>query len=109
MDADTPWPDAYQSPKNRRVEVEAQQNPAAAQPANAVQSSTRTGDDAFWLNDGANSNICACGSADAMNLDSNDILAQDYWFDTPGGEVTDWAKWDTWLGNNDPVGPSFGS
>ena len=109
VDADTPWPDAYQSPKNRRVEVEAQQNPAAAQPANAVQSSTRTGDDAFWLNDGANSNICACGSADAMNLDSNDILAQDYWFDTPGGEVTDWAKWDTWLGNNDPVGPSFGS
>lgn len=109
VDADTPWPDAYQSPKNPRVEVEAQQSPAAAQPANAVQSSTRTGDDAFWLNDGANSNICACGSADAMNLDSNDILAQDYWFDTPGGEVTDWAKWDTWLGNNDPVGPSFGS
>ncbi|KFZ24109.1 hypothetical protein V502_01417 [Pseudogymnoascus sp. VKM F-4520 (FW-2644)] len=107
VDADTAWPDAYKSPENPRVEVQAQQNPAATQPA--MQSSTRTGDDAFWLNDGANSNICACGSADAMNLDSNDILAQDYWFDTPSGEATDWAKWDTWLGNNDPVGPSFGS
>lgn len=109
MDADTTWPDVYQSPENPRVEAQAQQTLAATQPANAVQSSTRTGDDAFWLNDGPNSNICACGSADAMNLDSNDILAQDYWFDTPSGEVTDWAKWDTWIGNNDPVGPSFGS
>ncbi|KFY69098.1 hypothetical protein V496_00477 [Pseudogymnoascus sp. VKM F-4515 (FW-2607)] len=108
MDADNTLLDSNQTPGNLQVEAQTQQNPAASQPAN-VQSSTRTGDDAFWLNDAVSGNVCACGSAEAMNLDSNDILAQDYWFDTPSGEVMDWEKWDTWLGNNDPVRPTFGS
>ncbi|KFZ11464.1 hypothetical protein V501_04749 [Pseudogymnoascus sp. VKM F-4519 (FW-2642)] len=109
MDAGTTWQDVNHSPENARVEAQAQQNPTATQAANTVQSGARTGDDAFWLNDAANGDTCACGSADPMNLDSNNILAQDYWFDTPSGEVIDWAKWDTWLGNNDPVRPSFAS
>ncbi|OBT64330.1 hypothetical protein VE03_06784 [Pseudogymnoascus sp. 23342-1-I1] len=110
VDVDTVWPNANQNPGNPQVEAQAQQNPAASQqPANPVQSATRTGDDAFWLNDATNGNISACGPSDAMNLDSNDILAQDYWFDTPSGEVIDWQKWDAWLGNGDPVRPSFGS
>ncbi|KFX98983.1 hypothetical protein V490_02004 [Pseudogymnoascus sp. VKM F-3557] len=107
-DAGTVWQEASESIENPRVEAQAQQNPPI-QPANAAQSSTRTGDDAFWLSDAVNGNTCACGSADAMNLDSIDILAQDYWLDTPNGEVIDWAQWDAWLGNSDPVRPTFGS
>ncbi|KFY35514.1 hypothetical protein V494_05852 [Pseudogymnoascus sp. VKM F-4513 (FW-928)] len=110
MDADRIWLDVNQTPENPRVEVQGRQGLATTQPANVVQSSTRTGDDEFWLNDAMNRDTCACGgSADAMNIDPNDILAQDYLFDTPSGEVIDWEKWDAWLGNNDAAGPRFGS
>ena len=109
MDPDITWPEANQTLENTQMEAQAQQKPVVTQPVNLAQSSSRTGDDAFWLNGAANGDICACELADQMNLDSNDILAQDYWFDTPNGEVIDWEKWDTWLGNNDPVRPSFGS
>jgi hypothetical protein len=107
-DSSTTRQEASESIENPRVEAQAPQNPPI-QPANAAQSSIRTGDDAFWLSDAVNGNTCACGSADAMNLDSIDILAQDYWLDTPNGEVIDWAQWDAWLGNSDPVRPTFGS
>lgn len=109
IDPDTTQQEANRPLENTQVEAQTQQKPVVTQPVNLAQSSARTGDDAFWLNGAANGDICASGSADLMNLDSNDILAQDYWFDTPNGEVIDWEKWDTWLGKNDPVRPSFGS
>jgi hypothetical protein len=44
-----------------------------------------------------------------MNLDTDAILAQDYWLDTHNGGVIDWAQWDAWLGNVDPIRPNIGA
>jgi hypothetical protein len=44
-----------------------------------------------------------------MDLDTDAILAQDYWLDTRNEEAIDWAQWDAWLGNADPARPTVGA
>ena len=108
-DADTTWPGTNPSSAQAWVEAQPQQYPVAKQPANFVQGSTRTRDDAFWLSDALDGGFFAGGAADMMNLDTDAILAQDYWLDTPNGAVIDWTQWDAWLGNLDPIRPNIGA
>ena len=81
-------------------------------PANPVQASTWAGDDAFWLRDALDDGVFAGGPADAMNLDTDTILAQDYWMDSPNNNINsgviDWAQWDAWQGNVEPVRSNVG-
>ncbi|KAN0099249.1 hypothetical protein V8E51_013024 [Hyaloscypha variabilis] len=76
-----------------------------------LQAPTQTADDAFWLSggDGSRDDFFFSGEADMMDLDTDAILAQDYWHDTPNDEAIDWAQWDAWLGNADPVHPNVGA
>lgn len=109
-DADATWPDTDPRSAEALVEAQPQQHLEAKQPANPVQGNTRTGDDAFWLGDALDDGLFAGGATDMMNLDTDDILAQDYWLDTPDGEVIDWAQWDAWLGNNlNPIRSNTGA
>jgi hypothetical protein len=91
------------------LKLKPQQYPLTKQPANSVQGSTRTGDDTFWLSDALDDGIFAGGAANMMSLDTDAILAQDYWLDSPNGEVIDWAQWDAWLSNLDPTRPNIGA
>jgi hypothetical protein len=108
-DADATWSDTNPSSAKVRVEAQTQQYPVVQQLANLVQGSIRTEDDAFWLSDTLGGGSLAGGAADMMNLDMDVILAQDYWLDTPNGEVIDWEQWDAWLGNLDPIRPNTGT
>jgi hypothetical protein len=104
-DADATWPQTNRRSAEALVEPQPQQCSAA----NPVQGSTWTGDDAFWLSEALDDGFFVGGAADVMNLDTDAILAQDYWLDTPNGEVIDWAQWDAWFGNLDPVRPNIGA
>jgi hypothetical protein len=106
-DAGAIYPETNQWSAETLVEDQPQQHPVAKQPANPVQGSTRTGDDAFWLSDALEDNFFADGAANMTNLGTDAILAQDYWFDTPNGEVIDWAQWDAWLGNLNLIHPNI--
>ena len=108
-DVDATWPVTNPRSAEALVEAGRQQYPVAKQPAYHVQGSTRTGDDAFWLSDAPDDGFLAGGAAGMMNLDMDVILAQDYWLNTPNGEVIDWAQWDAWLGNLDPKRPNIGA
>ena len=102
-DADTILPDAFPSSVEGLVGGQLQQAPAAMQPANSAHRGIRTGDDAFWLGDNPGEDFFAGGPADIPDLDMDAILAQNYWHDTSTGEATDWAQWDVWIGNLEPV------
>ena len=107
IDADAIWPDKISRSAEALVKAQPQQYPVATQAANPVRGNTRTGDDAFWLSDALDDGFFAGGAPDMMNLDTDAILAQDYWLDTPNGEVIDWAQWDAWFGNLDPIHPNL--
>jgi len=106
-DTDATWPDTNVTTANALTETQPQQYPIATQQVNPVQGSIRIGDDAFWLSEALDDGFLAGGPAEMMNLDTDAILAQDYWLDTPNGEVIDWAQWDTWFGNLDPIRPNI--
>lgn len=110
-DIDTNWPDPNLKFADAQVIAIPPQSPVAHHPASFVQGSTRTGDDAFWLSDALDNDFLPGGAAaaDIMNLDTETILAQDYWPDTANGEVIDWTQWDSWLGNLDPIRPNIGA
>ena len=108
--ASTVAPDANRSQEDEFSGPPLQKNPAPSQAFSLPRESLRNGDDAFWLSDALDDELLTGGAPDMMNLDTDAILAQDsYWLDPPNaGEVTDWAQWDTWFGNADPVRPSAG-
>jgi hypothetical protein len=108
-DTDATWPDT--NPRSAEVLVEAQPQlyPVAKQPANPVLGSVRTEDDAFWLNNALDDGFFAGGAADMKNLDTNAILDQTNWLETPNGEGIDWVQWDVWFGNLDPMRPNIGT
>ena len=108
MDASTTWAHANIESAETLAEVQPQHYTGAYQPDNALQGSVHTGDDVFWLSDALDDSVFAGGESDVMNLDTDAILAQDYWRDTPNAEPTDWAQWDAWLGNLDPKRPNMG-
>ncbi|KAL8704293.1 MAG: hypothetical protein Q9201_002547 [Fulgogasparrea decipioides] len=108
-DADATWSDTDPRSAEANVQAQPQQHPLAKQSTNLVQGSTRTGDDAFWLSDALADGFFAGGAADMMNLDTDAILAQDYWLDTSNSEVIDWAQWDAWLSNPDSIRPNTGA
>ena len=89
------------------VRVVAEPSPCSPikQGENPVQGSARTGDDAFWLSENPDASFFAGGATDMMDLDTDAILAQDYLRD----EVIDWAQWDSWLGNPEPIRPNVGA
>lgn len=60
-------------------------------PTRPILGSTRTEDDVSRFSDALDDGFVADETADMMNLDTNAILAQEYWLDTPKGEVIDWA------------------
>jgi hypothetical protein len=82
------------------VGARAQQSPTAKPMLAAT--GTRTGDDSFWLSEALADDFLTAGTADMMQLDTDSMLAQDYWVDTPHGEVIDWAQWDGWFGTLGP-------
>lgn len=92
MENEARWPDTNSDLEERRDGAQPQINPLGH---------TRTGDDAFWLNDA----LEGAGAVNMMELDIDGILSQDYWLDNLGGEVIDWEQWDAWLsnGNTDPI------
>jgi hypothetical protein len=92
METEARWPGTNSGLEERRDEAQPQINPLRY---------TRTGDDAFWLNDALES----AGAVNLMDLDIDGILSQDYWLDNLAGEVIDWEQWDAWLsnGNTDPI------
>lgn len=102
-------PDTNPKSAEALAEAQAQYYPVARQSANPVQGTTRTGDDAFWLNDAIDDGFFAGGGADMMNIDTDAILARDYWLDPPNSEAIDWAQWDTWLGSLNPAQPNIGA
>ena len=108
-DPDAAWPDTNPRLAEALAEAQPQQHPVSKPPASPVSGSTRTVDDAFWLSNTLDDDFFTGGGADIMNIDSDTILAQDYWLDTPKGEVTDWAQWDAWLGNLDSKRPNVGA
>ena len=108
-DADVTWPDTNPRSAEARVEAPRQQYPVAKQPPNPVPRSTLTEDDAFWLSDALDDGIVAGGAADMMNLDMDAILAEDYWLETSNGDDIDWAQWDSWFGNLDPMRSNIGT
>ena len=79
------------------------------QPANPLPGSTLTEDDAFWLNETLDDGFFAGGGSDMMNIDTNAMLVQDYWLETPSDEGIDWAQWDVWIGNVDHTRPNVGA
>lgn len=102
------WPDTNSTSAEALLEVPLQQDPIFHQPATLTQGTTWTEDDAFWLSDALDEGLCATAAADMMNLDADTILATDNWLDKPDGETIDWAQWDTWLGNHDPMRSKIG-
>jgi hypothetical protein len=99
-DPDVIYPEITQRSVEALVEAQPQQHLVSKQLTNPVQRSKRTEDDEFWLNDALDDDFLAGGAADMMNLDTDVILAQNYWHDTtPNGEAINWAQWDAWLGN----------
>ena len=92
----------------RQVEAQSQPVPIVEQLNNPITKGIRTGDDAFWLSDALEDGLFTGGAVDMMELDIDAILAQDYSFDTPNGQEVDWAQWDVWLGNVDPIRPNVG-
>ncbi|KEF63424.1 uncharacterized protein A1O9_01402 [Exophiala aquamarina CBS 119918] len=83
----------------------AQQPSSTANPNSvlAVAANTRTGDDIFWLGDTLGDDYLTAGTADMMELDTDTMLAHDYWVDAPNGEVIDWVQWDGWFGSLSPA------
>jgi len=108
-DADVTWPNTDLRSAEALVETQSQQYQVPDQPSNPVQGSTRTGDDAFWLSDALDDGFFGGGAVDMMSLDTDAILAQDYWLGTPDGEVIDWAQWDAWFGSVDSIRPNIGA
>jgi len=90
-----------------QVEVPPQQYRSTAMP----QPNVDTTGDALWLNsvDAFQDDFLFGGDADMMNLDTDAILAQDYWLETPNDEAIDWEQWDAWLANGDSVRPNIGT
>ncbi|KAG8528367.1 uncharacterized protein KY384_007285 [Bacidia gigantensis] len=86
----------YRASSDSVSEDKRQQFSAAAQAPNSGL------DDAYWLSDGMNNDLFNGGASDPMNLDSDAILAQASWTDTPNSEVIDWGQWDSWFGSLDP-------
>ncbi|KAL9086391.1 MAG: hypothetical protein Q9165_007177 [Trypethelium subeluteriae] len=107
-DTDVAWPDTTPESGEALGAAQPQQDPAAKQPPNPVQSTARTGDDAYWLSDPLDDGFLMDGAADMMNLDTDAILTQDSWLDTSSNEVIDWAQWDAWLSNLNPARPNMG-
>ncbi|KAE9364160.1 hypothetical protein N431DRAFT_388094 [Stipitochalara longipes BDJ] len=105
-DVDGTW-DANQ----RSAEVQIKASPQQYQSTPAAQAATQTTDDDLWLTGGdeLRDDFFFGVDADTMNLDTDAILAQDYWLDTLNDEAIDWAQWDTWLGNADPVRSNIGA
>ncbi|KAL8957919.1 MAG: hypothetical protein Q9183_005940 [Haloplaca sp. 2 TL-2023] len=69
-------------------------------------------DDTSWFNNAigiGNNNAFASGAQDMMNIDTDTILAQDYWQDPPMNEMIDWTQWDMWFSEGKAVQPNFGS
>lgn len=96
-------------PADPILEPEPQKHLVAEQSGNPLHGSTRTGDDAFWLNDTLGEDFFTGGAVDVMNLDTDAILAQASWLDTPNDEAINWAQWDAWLGDLDAVRPNVGT
>lgn len=96
MDVDETHTASQQSSADLPIEFQ----PAQQQP-NPIQGNIRTGADAFWPSDNLNDGLFATGPADMM--------AQSSWLDGPTDEVIDWAQWDVWLGNVDPLRPNGGA
>ncbi|KAL9066410.1 MAG: hypothetical protein Q9157_007144 [Trypethelium eluteriae] len=105
-DTDATLPDTSPESVEALGAAQPQQHPAAKRPLNPVQSSARTGDDTYWLSDALDNGFVIDGAEDMMNLDTDAILAQDNWLDTSNDEVIDWAQWDAWLSNINPVRPN---
>jgi hypothetical protein len=108
-DTDTAWSETNPSSVAETLVEATRQQQQYLQAANLVQGSTsnRSADDAFWLSGALADSFSSDGAADMMNLDTDAILAQDCWLDTHNGEAMDWAQWDAWLGNLDPVRPNI--
>jgi hypothetical protein len=95
-DASVVWPDTALISK-QQVQIE------ALQQTNPSLGITRAEDDAFWFGAQGDGYI-ADGGADMMLLDTDSVLAQDLWLDSPKDNGVDWAQWDAWLsGNVDPI------
>lgn len=86
------------------AQTQPQPNEVPQQPVNLPQANTWTGDDAFWLSGTIHDNLFATGAPDMMNIDTDAMLTQGYWNDSPpnAGGVVDWEQWDAWMGNMDP-------
>ena len=91
------------------VDNQPQHYSVPAQQADPVHESIWTGDDAYWLKDAMDDCVFTSGPTDAIDQDMDAILAQDAWFDTPNSEGIDWAQWDAWQGNVEPVRPNIAS
>lgn len=86
------------------AQAQPQLNNVPQQSVNPPQANMWTGDDAFWLSGTVHNDLFATGAPDMMNIDTDAILTQGYWNDSPpnGGGVVDWEQWDAWMGNIDP-------
>ena len=103
-DTDQKWSDTAPWSTGVDDQAQSQQYPGTKLTPNTVQGGTRTADDAFWLSDTLDNDLFAGTGIDMMNADSEAILAQGSWLDTPNsGEAIDWDQWDAWIGIVDPV------
>lgn len=103
-DSETAWPTRHLSLANE-VQFE-------AQPQQYPVGNTKGVNSAFWLGSDTTQDdffFGGGGASEMMNLDTDAILAQDYWLDNSNGETVDWAQWDTWLGASDSVRPNVGA
>lgn len=109
VNADSTRPDMDSNSLEGIAEAQPQQSSVAKPKKNPVQGSTRTWDDAFWLGDVPVDDHIANRASEMVNIDTDVMLAQDYWLDTADGETIDWAQWDAWLGNLNPMQTTFGA
>ena len=109
MDAEVARPDTNPSSRGARVEPPHQQYPVSQPPPNPLPESTLTEDDAFWLNNALDDGIALDGATDMMNVDMDAILAQDNWLEASNGDSIDWAQWDAWFGNLEPMHSNIGT
>jgi len=78
--------------------TEVRQPSQTTDPISGAATNTGTGEDNFWFSDALGEDYLTAGAGDMMELDTDTMLAQDYWVDTPNGEDIDWNQWDTWFG-----------
>ena len=107
--ADHSWQDTVlRSTEDVLIEARPSPNPTVSQPiSEPVQAKMQTSDDAFWLEGGFLDDSVPAG--DSMNIDTDSILAQGYWQNTPDDESIDWAQWDAMLGQLDTVHSDAGT